>query len=69
MAAKNQLVLVFRPEACADPLGPHAFNPFDGLELLAKLPEAQVEPFVSRKKMHNPTWSFHIEDDQELGEL
>jgi hypothetical protein len=61
-----KLILVFRPEACADPMGAHAFSPFDGIEILAKLPEHQVDSYVDRKKLHNPTWSFHIEDDADL---
>ena len=61
-----KLVIVFRPEACADPMGAHAFSPFDGLEILAKLPEGQVTSYVDRAKLHNPTWSFLIENDPEV---
>jgi hypothetical protein len=61
-----KVVLVFRPEACADPLGPHAFSPFDGVEILAKLPAYQVDPYINRKKMHNPVWSFCVIDDVDL---
>jgi hypothetical protein len=60
-----KIVLVFRPEACAEPMNAHAHNPFDGIEVLAKLPSDQVDPYVNRKKMHNPIWSFLVVDDME----
>ena len=61
-----KIVLVFRPEACAEPMNAHAHNPFDGLEILAKLPEYQVDSYVRRQQMHNPIWSFCILDDVEV---
>lgn len=56
------VITVFRPEACSDPMGAHAFGPFDGCEILdicATVDEA--DSLVSIWKIRNPTWSFSIE--------
>lgn len=56
------VVTVFRPEACSDLMGAHAFGPFDGNEILDIVPtEGEAESLVGIWKSRNPTWSFSIE--------
>jgi hypothetical protein len=55
------VVNVYRPEADGDPMSPHAFGPFTGVEIYAILPSGDAESLVDRLRMHNPSWSFCIE--------